>query len=520
MMGYQAWAPLAYWPLVTLPDEFAAAQGVNVARWSDRGYLSRTSDAMPNKLYEARLMGDVEISQSIVDALTVGNAIATTISEIELWNGDEALNNIAANGGMDGRAIVIKSSQITNFATSDCGGALDNAVVVWRGIVTRVDVLGLRARIAMNDLSGRLDTLLVGSTYDGLGGLGGIEELKGQRKPVSVGYRFNVQPTYIGLVDLGDGMLPTYQTHYRSMRGHLSVRIRGVEQVSVGNAPGIGQYVDRPSNGCFQLGGSADGQVNCDVEGDNVGSYKRSLTDILRFILLDGGPGFSESDLDAQSWFELGGSYATECGWGHGTEPITGTSALNTVLSSVGGGFMHGTRAGKLAVGCVCKPSVAPRVFLTLPDIIKIEQQTTPASVAPTPQAVQVRAARNWHVVDDPAGSVTADEAARLNSTGALARSFSNQIAARSVNVREFTVEGLYRFEADALARAVEIRQWLERGLRLFEVTTDRYLGVVEIGMTVSITYPYYGLTNGWSGIIVGWSEQMGARRLTMQVLG
>jgi hypothetical protein len=482
--------------------------------------MTKTTDTPANTLYEARVMNDVEIVQSVIDALTVGDTVSTTISELELWNGDEAFESIVAQGGMDGRPIMIKIVPVSARAASDLGSSLALATNVWDGLVTRIDNQGLRVRIAINDLSGRLDTLLVNETYDGLGGTGGISELKGLHKPTTIGYCFNIQPVYVGLVDLGDGSLPTYQSHHNSVLSHDAVRIRGVEQVLTGGVPGIGEFKDYASQGLFQIGGAADGQVNADVRGENTTGYKSNFADIIRWMLLEAGPAFSNSDLDAQSWFDSSPCFMAQAGYHHGTDKITTRAALNRVLSALGGGFLYGTRTAKLGIGLVGSPNASARATFDLAKIIDVKPVQIPTTLSPTPQTVQVRAAVNWHIVDDTAGIVDANEAARFNSPGPLARSFSNQIAARSVLVKELQIEGLFRYEADALARAVEIREWLERGLKVYELTTDRYLGVIELGMTVSITYPYYGLSGGWSGIVVAWKEAIAGRRLTLTVIG
>jgi hypothetical protein len=38
--------------------------------------------------------------------------------------------------------------------------------------------------------------------------------------------------------------------------------------------------------------------------------------------------------------------------------------------------------------------------------------------------------------------------------------------------------------------------------LRAFEVVTEKYLGQVELGHVGRITYPLFGLANGFSGVV------------------
>jgi hypothetical protein len=388
------------------------------------------------------------------------------------------------------------------------------------GRAARIDALGLRARLNLNDISDRFATQLQPTLYGGGGGLDGASELKGLPKPVSLGRRYNVTPVFLGNVDLGQGALPTYQTNWREIAGHDAVRIRGVEQTRVGSAPGIGQWTDFVALGCFQLGSSPDGPVTCDVRGDAPSQrYARSLTDAIRTVLTALGPALSDSDFDAQSWFDVGPRLAAEIGWGVGAEQVSAGDALRELLASAGA-WLYGTRAGKLGVALVGSPAATAHLTLTLADILDLKSEPLPASLQPTPQAVEIRSARNWTLLDDVAGSVDAAARAALASPGRFERAFSNAIAARSIGVRTMRIEGLYAAAADAAARAADLRSWLERGLRMLTITTDRYLGQVELGMTANVTYPYDGLSGGWSGIVVAWREKIGARRLELTVIG
>lgn len=75
---------------------------------------------------------------------------------------------------------------------------------------------------------------------------------------------------------------------------------------------------------------------------------------------------------------------------------------------------------------------------------------------------------------------------------------------------------GLYWVESDALARAEKGRDWLEAGPRLFNVTTDRYLGQIECGDIGWLTYPAHGLDRGQRVGVIGWRERLAGRRLTL----
>lgn len=507
-------------PLAHIPSSAQAPANVATARYADRGYLSRTTDTPANTLYEARLLGDIEIAQSVIDAVSVGGLVSLTASEIELWNGDDVFNALAAEGRADGRPIRIKTVAVLDRAASDWGSPLSSASTIWTGRANRLDPQGLRARIALSDLTDRFATPLQTTLYTGAGGLNGPAELKGRPKPVSLGYRFNVTPVYLGLADLGLGSLPTYQTNWRAIAGHDAVRIRGVVQTQTGLAPGIGQWVDFPALGCFQLGSAPDGAVTCDVRGDAPGgAYAKSLPDIVRVMLQALGPGLTDADLDAWTWFQIQTQMLAEVGWGVGADVVSADAALADVLAS-GSAWVSGSRSGQLRIARLASPQDVPDFALSEADILTCTPQPVPSQLQPAPQVVEVRASRNWTPLDDIAGSVVDPERAGLISEGAIERAVSSVIAARSTRARTLTVPGLYRTAADAQARATELQLWLERGLKVFTVETDRYLNQVELGMTGRVTYPFYGLNAGWSGVVVGYREKIGARRVEITMIG
>lgn len=519
-MNAEAFDTLAGLPLAHIPASAQAPANISTSRYADRGYLSRTTDTPASTLFEARLMGDIEIAQSVIDAVAVGGLVSLTASELELWNGDDLFDALAAEGRLDGRPLRIKTVPVVDRAASDWGSPLSGSSTVWSGRATRLDAQGLRARIALSDITDRFATPLQTTLYTGAGGLNGPAELKGRPKPVSLGYRFNVTPVYLGLADLGFGYLPTYQTNWRAIAGHDTVRIRGVVQALTGMAPSIGQWVDFPALGCFQLGSAPDGTVTCDVRGDAPGgAYAKTVPDLVRVMLMALGPGLAESDFDAWTWFQTQTQLLAEVGWGIGADVISAEAALAEVLASASA-WVSGSRAGQLRIARLAGPVDVPDFTLTEADVLSVVPQPVPAQLQPAPQVVEVRANRNWTPLDDIAGSVVDPDRAALIAEGAIERAVSTVIALRSTRARTLTVPGLYRAAADAQSRASDLRAWLERGLKVFTFETDRYLHQVELGMTGRVTYPFYGLSAGWSGVVVGYREKIGARRLEVTMIG
>jgi hypothetical protein len=135
-------------------------------------------------------------------------------------------------------------------------------------------------------------------------------------------------------------------------------------------------------------------------------------------------------------------------------------------------------------------------------------------------RAVAVRWQRNHAPLANIAGSVAAADRQRLGQEGSFARAESALITSRVAQQRDVSFPGSYWNESEALARAEKWRTLLEAGPRMVRVVTDRLLGQVEIGHIGRITYPAFGLDNGFAGVVVGWRESLSARRLEITLWG
>ena len=100
MEGFSA--PGLYAPAL-LPAGFNAANNLARLRMATTGYATATDDDPASTIYKPRIYGDIEISQSAIDAGGIGGRVALGISEVELWNADRALDAAIANGTADGR---------------------------------------------------------------------------------------------------------------------------------------------------------------------------------------------------------------------------------------------------------------------------------------------------------------------------------------------------------------------------------------------------------------------------------
>jgi hypothetical protein len=503
-----------------LPDAFISPQNIATLRLASAGFVSGAADSPALTFYEPRILGEIEIGQSAADAVGVGGRVALTVSEIALADADGFSADLARYGGADGRAVRLLSLPVVNQRASDFGASLASAAVPFIGVLRSIDRTGdFTSRIALNDLTERMATPLQPTLYQGTGGQEGGAELKGRPKPVTLGQVFNIAPVFLGNVDLGAGSLPTYQSHWRAMAGHDAIRIRGVAQAIVtSGTPTVGQARDFPALGLFQLGGAPDGDVTADARGDAVPNYANSTGGILRRMLESLGGAFATAEFDEDAWGFAEIDLPGVVGFYQGATSTSTLSAVESVLSG-SGAMLSGSRGGKLRLA---DPLATDAAQFDLPAsfILACEPLALPVNFRPLPRAVAVRWQRNHAPLANIAGSVAAADRQRLGQEGSFARAESALITSRVAQQRDVSFPGSYWNESEALARAEKWRTLLEAGPRMVRVVTDRLLGQVEIGHIGHITYPAFGLDNGFAGVVVGWRESLSARRLEITLWG
>lgn len=506
----------ATWPPAVLPAQWVAPQGITVLRAASAVWCSGAYDDPPSTPWPARLLGDVEIGQNAMDAIGLGGRVALGLADIELWDADRALADLVRYGTADGRRVTIRTAAATSPRASHVGTPTASLATAFVGIVRSVDGAdSKRAVLSCTDVAERLATPLQATRYLGSGGLEGPASLAGRPKPIALGRCYNVLAVALGNLDLGYGSLPTYQTSWRAITAHDAVRIRGVAQSAVGGTPSVGQYVDIPASGVFQLGSTPDGAVTADLRGDSVPIYVSSHSTVLRRLVQALGPAYADSEIQSLAFDFADTDLPGEMGWYRGPDEISASDAVAQILAGAGA-VMAGGRGGLLRL---FDPLAVDVDQFTLPAawIISLKPLPLPAGLRPLPSAVTVDWRHNWYPMADVAGSVT-DAAQLAGGASGPARSTSTTIIARVAQQRDMRLPGLYWEEADALARADKWRAFLEAGPRVFELVTDRYLGQIECGDIGRVAYPAHGLAGGSRCVVAGWREQLGGRRLTLTI--
>jgi len=515
----EAFGPIASTPIATLPAELLSPQTVVPYRIASMAYAADPADDPAQLLWYPRLLGDIEVSQSGVDALGIGGRLALGIAEIDAWDADGGLGLMARYGTADGRAATVRVVDVSDASAGNFGCMLGAARVAFRGIVQRIEHHGdQRARITVTDAAELLARPLQPTRFEGTGGLEGDGDLAGRPKPVLIGRRFNVPPVYLGNVDLGDGALPTYAVHWRAVQSIDAVRIRGVLQAEVtGIAPGVGEYRAWPDDGVFQIGSSPDGAVTADALGDAVPGYVSTTAGVVRRLVQSLGPLLADDALQLGTFDLAENDLPGAIGYWRGAEETTAGAAIEEITAG-SGAIVCGGRDGTLRL---VDPLAAGDAQFALSEahILALEPVPMPAGVRPSPRTVAVDWRPNAAPLTDMAGVVDTERAALSAAALGPARADSAVITSRVAQGRDLRLRGLYYDEADALARAEQWRAFFEHGPRIFRLTTDRYLGQMDVGALGAIAYPAFSLEGGVGVVVLGWSELLAGRRLTLTVV-
>ena len=511
---------------ITAPGQYAPAalaaatlQSLLTLGIATAAYITGPAEDPPNLLYTPRLYGDIEVSQSGVDAFGIGGRVALGVADIELWDADLSFLGPVAFGTADGRGATIRVVDVVDPRASDFGTSIGSARIAFRGILQRADHSGgSRARLTITDASERLAVKLQPALFAGTGGLEGPATLKDRPKPICLGVTTNISPVSVGNVDLGLGSLPTYLVNSRAVQDITAIRIRAVAQSIVGIAPTVGEAVVWEDQGAFQLGSSPDGAVTCDVEGDNVGGYVDTTAEIIQRLLQDFGPALADTDIHAESFRRAIDELPGAVGFYQGADEIVTTAAIDRLIAGPGA-ILCGGRDG--AVRLVDPLAQGPAQFqLGLGRILALEPVPMPAALRPLPWVVAADWAPNGTQMTDFAGTVSdADRARFAAAARGPVRSESTYIATHVAQRREMRLPSLYAAEADALVRAAQWRAFFEAGPRMFRVTTDRYLGQVEVGDLGALACPQYDLDRGVGVVVLGYQEALAGRRLTLTVV-
>lgn len=377
--------------------------------------------------------------------------------------------------------------------------------------------------VSLRDALHLLEVPLQAQLYAGTGGVEGGADLANKPKPLAYGQVYNVPPVPLGTVDLGDGALATYQVHDGAVMGVDAVRVRGAALDAVTAAPLFGEYRVHAAQGLIQIGGGgADGAVTADVRGASAGGSPLDLGRIVRRLLVD-RLGLTDGDLDLPAFSLLSWQQPGAAGFYQGPEPVLALDLIERLLAGIGG-FLAPTRAGLVTVGRLDAPALPANLTLGPGMVMGVEDLALPNDLDPPAKRRRVGYRLNYAPSADLAGAVSDDERANLSQAWRIAAAFSSAVAAAHQLATDPppVASPLYE-EGDAATEAARLLALHAPGRRWLRVTTDRFIGQVQIGMVAALAagaWPYRGLAAGWLGTVTGYREALPAGTLELDLYG
>jgi len=414
----------------------------------------------------------------------------------------------------DGRDITIYMGGPT-FAWADFG-------IIFKGTALDASWTETVLTLKIRDFAEVLKKPVQESTYLGTGGLEGTADLKDVVKPISFGSPRNIEPVLL------DRITQLYQFNDGASQAVDNVYDKGVALTKAnGGANDIvdlalasindwipigGQYITDLANGLIRLGAEPDGPLTADVQGFNTGGFIQSTSDIIKQIIIGGE--LTTADLDLASFTQLNTDNSSAISVYLKAENPTRFDLINQLMVTIGG-FWFWDKSRKLKVGQFKFGTSVATYDET--DILTIKRIDTPVPL----WSLRMGYARSFTIQDQSEISKVCTSQALADFVKTKYRYVTAADAAiktRRVLAKKIDVFSTYDTQANA---QVEV----DRQFALLNVDRDFYQikfwgiqFVRELGETITIKHPRFGLSAGKDGIISKLGENTKDGTTTMNV--
>lgn len=482
-----------------------AAGATRTLRFSDHGFVTRPGDDPPNAWYEPRLVTALNFERQLFSGGRLQGRSVPGFGALTLNNADGALDDLAALA-WDGRRVRVWLGG-DGFALGEFGAVFD-------GTADQVAFDDLLLTVRLRDLQARFEAEVARSTYAGTGGFEGRQGLAGRPRPLCFGRVLRVPAVLV------DPAALLYQVHDGPVADVDAVYDRGLPLTKVAGLPAAGQFRSDPAAGCFILGASPAGTVTADVRGDAAagpgGGYVETAAALVRRIAT-ARAGFADpGDLDTGAFAALDAAAPAPVGLFVADEtPLV--DLLDALVDAVGGHYGF-DRGGRLTVGRIEAPAPVAAAGFDAVQILEIER----VAVARPVWRQKLGYGRYWRPLDPDAVAGAVDDGTRAD----LAEGFRYATAQDpAVRTRHLLAEEVV--QDTALADAADAQAEAARRLALFGADRDAFRVrlktqpfALDLGRTVRIRYPRYGLAAGRDLLVVGMVEDAAVNEVTLDLWG
>jgi hypothetical protein len=422
--------------------------------------------------------------------------IGISTGEIELLNGDGALDSYISSGSLDGREVIVSALRQPDSGAYQAGAttpSLADARVLFKGIMAGVGYGLDRATVAVRSRDALLGSDVQSVLYQGTGGAEGGADLKDKPKPVALGTSFGVAPVYLGVIG---------GKHSFQVSGGAALPIadvgaffdKGLALTQVGGTPGAGQYAVDAATGIVTIGGAAPAFPTCDVEGYAPGGVLLSRTGDLILSVLESFAQVPNVQIDVAALMALSGAQPAPVGLWIGDRAASVLTVIGALLRGITawGGF---DRLNRFTAGRLAAPGGVIRATFDAASIVGLAQIAGPEVMDPPAWRHEVEWQPSYTVSTDL--DITASDAQRafMAQAARLAVAADAAILDKHLTSRPWRTQGLFAAQADAQDEAARLVA-LYRNRRLFRVQVFNMAPEIDIGQTVRVDFPRFNLTN------------------------
>lgn len=489
--------------------EFTFKGGLTRVYLSDVGYVTEPSDTLPNKYFAGLVNNPLQYETGILSGDVFGSG-NQSFGSIVIQNGNGDMDYLS-NYSWASRRAVVKAGR-DDFAYKDFS-------IVFDGSVNEMEAGDDTVILTIEDNGIKTDQILLPPSYSGAGGLEGGDDIANKPKPLVYGSVKNIEPILIDPVNL------IYQVHDGSILAVDVVRDSGVALTGMGDVADIeaasvaaGQFKTQLSGGYIKLGSTPSGRITADVRGSNAGGYVDGAGEIIRRILMTrlGGGSLSVADIDEGSFNALDAGFDASFG-AYITDGISASSVIDELLSPCGA-YWTFNRQGQIRVGIVDEIGVEEATI----NESNIDIEGVSVRKIHPAYKISVGYAPVWvtQKEDELAGATTDSDRTFLSSQYRYVSQQNDVLLSQDKYAKELTFNTNIADKADAEALLSRLMTLYSSKRSVYSLRVYRSMFKFDIGDTVKLVYPRYGLENGKNLLVVNLAEDAESGAVTMELWG
>lgn len=470
--------------------------------FSDDGFVTAPSDSPSDTYFEPRLISALNFERQLFASGRLSGRSVPGAGTLLLNNADGALDPMTELAFDSRRVRVLLGGD--GFGFADFGTIFD-------GTADAVEFDDATVTIRLRDQQSRFEIGIDRGTFGGTGGLDGRSGLKDREKPLTFGRAYRVPAVLV------DPSTLTYQVHDGAIEDVDAVYDSGLALTKVGGSPSAGQFSVDTANGHFTLGASAAGTVTADVRGDKTGGvYVETVAGLIRRLVTTRAGAQTAPAIYTDGFMAFDAAHSAVVGiWVR--EGRTMGEVLDALADSLGAHYGF-DRSGQMTIGRVEPPAEISVADFDDSHILEIERLALSQPV--WRHSVEYR--RYWQTLEagSIAGAVGEETRADLAEPVRVEAAEDASVRLRHPLSVEAVVSTLLADQAAAATEAVRLLSVFGTDRVAFRVLLKTQPFALEVGQTVTLSYPRHGLAQGRNLVVVGMVEDSAMNEISLDLWG